>query len=122
MNDRPESLEQIESMIAAAKDYVTPSENLRPRVLEAARAQQGYRLSLNRLLQIAAAVFLTVILSIPIQQRLDAWRSAALSPSADEFERRAQQLAGQPTIGPNWGFYEAYESLRADRHLKLFGQ
>lgn len=120
-SDQPESLEQIEAMIAAAKDYIVPSDYLRPRVLDAARSQQSHMVGRRRLLQVAASVFLCVILTIPAQQRLEAWRQSAFSPSASELEIQALQYASKPTIGQNWGLYEAYKSLRHDQMIKITG-
>lgn len=120
--DQPESLEQIEAMIAAAKDYVVPSDYLRPRVLEAARLQQSHTAGSRRLLQVAASVFMCVILTIPAQQRLEAWRESAFSPTANELEVEALQYASKPSIGQNWGLYEAYKSLRQDQLMKITGQ
>ncbi len=120
--DQPESLEQIEAMIAAAKDYVVPSDYLRPRVLEAARLQQSHTAGSRRLFQVAASVFMCVILTIPAQQRLEAWRESAFSPTASELEVEALQYASKPSIGQNWGLYEAYKSLRQDQLMKITGQ
>ncbi len=96
MNDLPESLEQIESMVASARNYVRPSENLRPRILETARAQQSHRLGTRRMFQLAALIVLGVLLTIPAQEHLDSWRRSALSPSAGELEMQAQKYAEQP--------------------------
>ena len=121
MSDLPNSLEQIESMVASAKNYVVPSDNLRPRILEAARSQQNQRLSARRMYQVAALVVLCVLLTIPAQQRLDAWRRSAFSPTSGELEISAQQYANQPAIGQNWGMYEAYKNLRQQQQTKITG-
>lgn len=121
MNDLPKSLQRIESVVASAKNYVVPSDNLRPRILEAARARQSQRLSTRRMFQVAALVFLCVLLTIPAQQHLDAWRRTAFSPTAGELEMRAQQYADQPAIGQNWGMYEAYKNLRQQQQTKITG-
>ena len=121
MNDLPKSLKQIESLVASAKNYVVPSDNLRPRILEAARANQSRWLSTRRMLQVAAVIFLCVLLTIPAQQRLDAWRRSTVSPTASELEQRAQQYADQPAIGHNWAMYEAYKNLRQHQQTKITG-
>jgi hypothetical protein len=52
-----EPLDDIEALLRSAEDYVRPSEDLRPRVLEAARAQRGEQRAVSwvRYAAIAAA-------------------------------------------------------------------
>lgn len=120
--NEPESLQELEALIAAAGDYVMPADTLRPRVLEAARVRQNHRHSAWRMFQMAGFVFVCLLASIPAQHHLEAWRNSAFSPSADEMELLAQEYADQPAIGQNWGFYEAFKDLRHDQMLKIVGR
>ena len=119
MNNLPESLE---SMIAAAKDYMVPTDNLRPRILEVARMREDQRHNSLRMFQIAALIFLGVIITIPAQQQLEGWRQTAFSPNSSQLELQAQEFASQPTIGQNWGMVEAFRNLRQSQFLKITGQ
>lgn len=121
MSKLPDSLRQIELMVASAKDYVAPSDNLRPRVIEAARSRYGFVMNSQRVLQVAAIVMLCVLLTIPLQQRLEDWRNAAFAPSTDEMEMQAQAYAEQPAVGHNWGLVEAYKNLKQQQHVKISG-
>lgn len=119
MNKLPDSLRQIELMVAAAKSYVKPSDNLRPRVMDTVRSRRRIVMNSRRIFQVSVIVMLGVLLTIPVQQRLEAWRKNAAGPSNQELERQAQAYAEQPTVGHNWGMVEAYRNLKQQQRAKF---
>ena len=113
-----QALEQIESAIRAAGNYVRPSEDLRPRTLEAAREHCGDRRAEQKLGGFVIAVLLLVMISPPAVRFLDVLRSQSTSPSARQLQDRGLEYATDPRIGSNFGLTEAFTQLRrlqADR-------
>ena len=113
-----QSFEQIESAIRAAGDYIQPSEDLRPRTLEAARDDCGDRRAEKRLGVFVFAVVMLVMIGSPIIHNLEKLRRESSAPSTTEMQQRGLHYAADPTIGPNWGLSEAFSQLRrlqADR-------
>lgn len=109
---------QIESMIRAARNYVRPSDELRPRTLEAARERCGDRRAEQRLGSFAIAVLLLITLGTPVMRYAETWRTLEWAPTASDVEQRAAELGTQREIGPNWAITEAFSQLRrvqADR-------
>ena len=56
--DNPESISAAEALVRAAGDYVRPSENMRPRVLEGARTLRNERRALRGAWHLALVVTL----------------------------------------------------------------
>ncbi len=106
------SMQQIESAIRAAGNYVRPSEDLRPRTLEAAREHCGDLRAEQKLGSFVIAVLLLVMISSPAIHYIDALRRQSTAPSAIEMQTRGLQYAADPHIGSNWGLSEAFTQLR----------
>ena len=66
-----ESVNDVEAMIRAAGGYVGASDDLRPRVLEAAQQQTGERSMRRRLRRVALVVVFLAVVSAEFRQRLD---------------------------------------------------
>lgn len=116
-----QSFEQIESAIRAAGDYLRPSEDLRPRTLEAAREDCSDRRAEQKLGVFVIAVLMLVMISSPAIHNINKLRRKSSAPSAKEIEQRGLHYAADPTIGSNWGLSEAFSQLRrlqADRLSK----
>lgn len=113
------SLEQIESVIRAAGQYVRPSEDLRPRTLEAAREHCNDRRAERKLGGFAIAVLLLVTVSPPAIQFVDVLRSTPSAPTAAEMHHRALDYGAQPNVGMHWGLAEAFTQLRRVQAARL---
>ena len=115
------SKRQLESVIRAARNYVRPSDELRPRTLEAARERCGDRRAEQKLGSFATAVLLLLTLGTPAFRYAETLRSIQWSPTAADVQQRAVEFGAQREIGPNWAMTETFTQLRrvqADR----FGQ
>lgn len=117
--DHDQSMWQIESAIRAAGDYIQPSEDLRPRTLEAAREDCGDRRAELKLGVFAIAVLLLVTLSSPTIHYVDTIRTQSTAPSATEMQLRGLEFATDPHIGSNWGLSEAFTQLRRSQADRL---
>jgi hypothetical protein len=105
-------MQQIESAIRAAGNYVRPSEDLRPRTLEAAREHCGDRRAEQKLGGFVIAVLLLVMIGSPAIHYMHALRRQSTAPSATEMQDRGLRYAADPHIGSNWGLSEAFTQLR----------
>ena len=109
----------IEGQIRSAADYVVPSDNLRPRTLEAAREWSEDRKAIRRLRRFAVLLLLCSMMSVPLVEQLTAWHKRSQSPSSLELEQRALQLATDSHIGQHWGLFEAFSQLRRVQAARL---
>lgn len=118
--DVHDGLAAVEAAIRAAKNYVVPSENLRPRTLEAAREMVDDRKQVRRFWRFSIGLLLCGALSIPLADRLNAWHQRSRSPSATELEWQALNLAeSDSSIGTNWGLFEAFRQLRGTQAARF---
>jgi hypothetical protein len=102
----------IESMILAAGNFVQPSDELRPRALEAAKEVCGDQRTERKLGGFTIAILLAAFLSSPAIDYLEVLRSNSVMPSAAEMEERGLAYSDQPGIGVQWGLAEAFNQLR----------
>ena len=119
--DRDEPNPSIESIIRAAGQYVQPSEDLRPRTLEAARQQCGDRRAERRLGSFVIAIMFLVLLGAPVVAFVKSAQSSSPSVSAAEMEQKALIYAADPSVGSNWGLSEAFTRMR-DAQASQLGQ
>lgn len=116
LHDRePEAFDSIESLVRAACGYVQPTDDLRPRTLEAARASCRQRRWNSRIGGLALTVILLAVCGFPH------W---GLSPQGKQIARASEtirhfdlhQQASLRTIhagfDPSWALYEAFSELR----------
>ena len=104
-------LEEIESLIRSAGQYVRASDDLRPRVLENARSQCSERRMQRRFWQTAAVVLFCGMLTSSLANRPEsattkksgpsAWTSSVLAPV-----EAAAQAAGEQASDPSWQLVE----------------
>jgi hypothetical protein len=114
MTDRADDLEwlaDMESLVRAAGDYVRPSDDLRPRVLEKARVVRKERQAQRWTLHLAACALVGGLLAVALQ-----------SPPAVATRETAAAAIGyrllwttQPPIGASdasWSMVDSYTELR----------
>ncbi len=111
-SDDDSVLVPVELLIRAAGNYVVPSENLRPRTLEAAREKAADRVGFFRLAKLFLILLFCSAVSIPALERLTAWHDRSVSPSVSEMQDQASRIATEKGVGPHWGLYEAFKRLR----------
>ncbi len=105
-------LDEVESLIRSAGDYVRASDDLRPRVLEIARIQINERRLRRHFWQSAAVALFCVILTSSLVPRFDpavgakAHTSAWTSPIFDPVEAAAL------SSDPSWQMVESFSELR----------
>jgi hypothetical protein len=109
----------IEEAIRAAGAYVVPSDDLRPRTLEAARELSEDRRTGIRLGRFAVVLLLFIVISAPLAERAAAWYERATSPSAAELQAHALEIAQARNVGPDWGLFEAFTRLRRMQATRL---
>lgn len=109
----------LESLIKSAGGYVVPSDNLRPRTLEAAREAAADRAGFFRLARLFLVLLFCSAISFPALDRLNSWHERSVSPSSAEIQQQANQLSTQKDIGPNWGLLEAFNRLRSNQAANL---
>jgi hypothetical protein len=103
----PGPLDDLEALIRSAQDYVHASDDLRPRVLEAARSQHEQRLTLSYLQH--AAVVLVVLGAL----------ASALYGGASGTADSAKLADTSPIPDGNWGLVDSFTELRRRQAVLL---
>ncbi len=111
-SDDDSVLVPVELLIRAAGSYVVPSDNLRPRTLEAARESAADRVGFYKLARMFLVLLFLSALSVPALDRLTAWHDKSVSPSVSEIQDQAARIASEKGVGMHWGLYEAFNRLR----------
>jgi len=107
-----EPLDEVEALIRSAGSYVQPSDDLRPRIVEAARMQCGERRVRRWLQQAAVLVALLGIITAGAYQR---WDHAADRQPGVAFEAASTLSQAAVVAGggdPNWEMVESFTQLR----------
>ena len=115
-NDQPHN-DPVVAAIFAARHYVRPSDDLRPRTLEAAREQGVQRHYLRRLSLYAAALLMSWLVALPTARALSELRTRIVAPLPAELQQIALELSDQKRYGIDWGLVEAFEQTRSLRVL-----
>lgn len=122
MNDNDRDITELEQMLRAAEGYVEASTDLRPRVLEAARAGCQERRVRRYLFQAAVLMMLVSFLTTFTGSGADGsqcsrnpWLLGELRPSA-----RSASMSGAESDA-TWGTVDAFVDLRL-RQAKALGR
>lgn len=114
MTDRPDDLEglgDLESLVRSAGDYVRPSEDLRPRVLENARVVRKERQAQRWTLHMAACALLCGALAAALQTA----SPVATRETASAAIGYRLLWNTQPPIGASdasWNMVDSFTELR----------
>lgn len=121
MGDIPnwhKSAGEVEALLLAAGGYVRATDDLRPRVLEAARLQRRELRARRLIRRAAAAVVLLAVFtaSVAHQARSGDGRSKfdLLAADSQEMHQRAAMRAASAG-GIGWGLVEAFSDLKEDQ-------
>ncbi len=116
--DGGDDLSAIENAIFAAGKYVRPSDDLRPRTIEAAKGHCGYHRLVRRAIVLGLAALVLLMLSFPAMDLIRQRRAKATSPSSQEIQQQAIDYATRAGITSDWGLSHQFDELRrfqADR-------
>jgi hypothetical protein len=114
-NDAPRDFDSVESLIHAACGYVQPTDDLRPRTLEAARAACRQRRSNYHFGCLAIVVVLLALCGFPHgDTSSETVLLARVSTSIRHFDlqQQASLRVLQTGLDPGWAFFEAFSELR----------
>jgi hypothetical protein len=109
----------VESMIRQADNFVRPSDELRPRILEAGRQWQADQQAQTQLGKFVIASLLLFLLGSTFVDRSKSIWSKLESPSSEQLQQRADFLGSSREIGPQWGLSEAVHQSRSDLALRF---
>jgi len=110
---RCEGWDDVEALVRAAGNYVRPSDDLRPRVLETARAESHQRWAQRRIWQVALVIALLGVCSTLVRSRME----VAASPSGGPLAAGA--MSRRVEIGEDgWNIVESFTDLRR-RHAAM---
>ena len=116
----PESASQLEATIRAAGGYVHPTDELRPRTLEAARERKVLARGQRRVLSLAVAVILAATTSFPeALLPVDSSSERAKVIASGDLHRQAMQCSVAANFDPGWALYEAFTQLRRTHAARL---
>ena len=107
--DQP--VEDVEGLIALAGNYVQVSDDLRPRVLEAARAVRLERRARWRIGQWAASIALAAVVLTTLY---DGWPSSQAASQLAAWAARIGEPSqvSQSSSDSNWEMVESFTELR----------
>lgn len=108
-----ESFAPVEALIRSAGNYVRPSDDLRPRTLEAARRMRGMRRWNKQILAAAAAVVLLAIFNVPGRfVPTDVASKTSEATVMREFQLRQKSTRSADLSLNPWAWFEAFWELR----------
>ncbi len=107
-NDWCETFGEVESLIRASADYVQPSRDLRPRVLEAGRLENGEWRARRLVGLFAALLMFFTVSAVEWIDASDTFRHLTLVASASH----AASMRDARGSDSGWALVEAYTELR----------
>jgi hypothetical protein len=111
----------IEHTIRAAGNFIRPSDDLRPRIIEAAKERCRQQRARRRVAVAVAACVMVALSVVPALERLVTRSKLNATPSSTELQQQAIHHAAETGVGPNWGLTEAFKQLRKTQAKKLGG-
>lgn len=113
--DRHEQFDDVASMVRAAGAYVRASEDLRPRVLEAARLQRRERGTQRWMQYLAVLVLMLALVTVVDRRDLSTRQSRSMSVVATAgfdgyFSPSA--ISSDRGVEGDWWMFEAFTKLR----------
>lgn len=108
----------VEALIRASRDYVRPSDELRPRVLDAAREHCSDCRAERRLGSFALVVLLLVMTTPIVLRSVSNFQAGHSAVTATKIESLAAELAARQDVGTHWALAEAvtrWRSLQSSR-------
>lgn len=97
----------VEQIVKQAGNYVTASDDLRPRIVEAARDGEDGRRALRMAGVAALAISALFVISIPISRSAEHFRHQMRGPSGEAILQGASQRSASD---PTWQLVEYFSS------------
>ena len=107
---------ELESIVESAGDYIHPTDNLRPKTLEAARTAKKHRLQGFRLGTILLCLTLMALTGLPgnmLNSGSPATDKNLQSVRRYDLHQQASLRILHTGLDPSWALYEAFVQLRA---------
>lgn len=108
----------LEQWIREAGNYVAPSRDLRPRVIELAKQSFLDRKQTRRASLMAMAVCAIWFSLQPLSNWTNQMRARFNGPTIQDFHARALEFASQPHESPEWGLAQAIIASRQFKPAK----
>lgn len=106
-------LEKLERAIYAARNYVVPSDDLRPRTLETARNLTSEVRQVRRIRFAAVAGLLVWCAAAMLTNSANAFRDGLVAPFSDEMQSIAAEFSMKHHESFEWGLVEAFTHYRS---------
>jgi hypothetical protein len=105
-------LSDLERLVYSSKDWVVPSDQLRPQVMAAARDVHLRKLQYAKLRNffIVSAVIWLLVLTIFLSLREN--RQSLVAPSAQEVQERSHEYSTRYPHAKDWGMVETFSEIR----------
>lgn len=103
---------EFEKLIGSAKDFVVPSEQLRPQVVDAARAIDIRQSQLTKIRNLVICVLAVWVLVLGVFWKLSIRRSELTSPTSAEVEQMSVDYATRRGYSKDWGMVDVFWELR----------
>lgn len=118
-NPSPEAISNLESLIRSAGNYVVPSDDLRPSIIEAAKIMERDRIRDKKVLRIAAIMFAVSMVGFMMTDRLIAWHARVASRMVIDAERREIERSRQYRGFMAWNMFETVREIRNEQAVRL---
>jgi hypothetical protein len=110
---------ETEALIASAGRYVWPSDDLRPRVLDAALERASHRHTVHRLATMTVAATLCIVTGIAASIHLQASAESVAMPRGDELERLVNAEITTSGAGQDWVLADLFHRWRNEMASRL---
>jgi len=112
---------ELEALIAMAGRYVVPTDDLRPRVLEAAHERYLQRKTVGKLACAMIAATLCVMTGVSLSNRLQANADSTSMPRGERLERMVTEREAESRQGPHWALAEIITDWKGKLATRLPG-
>lgn len=102
---------EIESIILAAKDFVLPSESLRPDTLDSIQEELKRERIKRTAFGLSGIVLLVAAAVAPLMSRLPEL-PFPVAPTSAEVQQQAVAYSSDPTVGTQWAMVETFQQMR----------
>lgn len=112
---------EVETIVREARNYVMPSDDLRPETLHIAEQLQLDRRTKIQLSCMVAIAGLALLVSMAIASHMSQW-ALPTRPSMSEIQTKAESISSDRTIGNHWALAETFNRIRsaqANPNLKM---
>lgn len=107
-----DQLQQLEATIFAARNFVVPTEDLRPRTLSLAKETGRIQRIANRSALSVTSIMLVWLLAMPFLSKLSRYRDSLRGPMPVEIEHAAHVYSLKHRYEPGWGLVDAFQDSR----------